>query len=127
ELTDQSRSVMVMAVLKWRGLVAGVFMALVVAAIFFLTRSPSKHPGQVGRPRLPVGAGTPAIGVQGAHGVILASDGSLWSWGANADGWPVLGLGKITNQPSLRRIGNETNWVSIAVGEDHTLAIKSDG
>jgi alpha-tubulin suppressor-like RCC1 family protein len=38
-----------------------------------------------------------------------------------------MGLGSITNQTSLHRIGSETDWTSIAVGWDHNLAIKSDG
>src|SRR6185369_13117729 len=79
------------------------------------------------RYKLPVGEGNPAIGLGSGHGVILASDGSLWVWGESTDGWPVLGLGNIANQTSLRRVGKETNWVSIAVGMQHNLAIKSDG
>ena len=79
------------------------------------------------RYKLPVGKGQPAIGLGSGHGVILASDGSLWVWGESTDGWPVLGLGNIANETSLRRVGKETNWVSIAVGMQHNLAIKADG
>ena len=63
------------------------------------------------------------------YGIFLASDGSLWSWGEERLGWPVLGLKNtnIQNTVSLRRIGNETDWVSIAAGTSHCLAIKSDG
>jgi alpha-tubulin suppressor-like RCC1 family protein len=89
-------------------------------------RHPQKPDAGV-RFKLPTGKRTPAIGLGSGHGVILASDGSLWAWGDNTDGWPVLGLGNATNQTSLHRIGNETNWVSIAVGMHHNLAIKSDG
>ena len=77
---------------------------------------------------LPVGNGTPAISLGERHGLILASDGSLWSWGSDFLGWPVLGLGnRASHSTRLRRIGHDTNWVRISAGEDHNLAIKSDG
>ena len=77
--------------------------------------------------RLPTGPVPPKIGLEKTYGVILAGDGSLWSWGENDLGWPVLGLGRITNQPTLRRIGVENDWVDIAMGWSHTLALKKDG
>ena len=77
--------------------------------------------------RLPVGTGTPAIALGSWHGIILASDGSLWSWGEDHLGWHALGLDNIQTQPCLRRIGNGTDWISLAVGAAHNLAIKSDG
>ena len=57
-----------------------------------------------------MGNGTPAISLGERHGLILASDGSLWSWGSDFLGWPVLGLGNVAPQTRLRRVGNETNW-----------------
>ncbi len=87
-------------------------------------------PAQTGRLKLPTGNITPMIGYGYSHDVIiLASDGSLWSWGEERLGWPVLGLANtnIQNTTSLRRIGNDTDWVSIAVGDSQNLAIKSDG
>jgi alpha-tubulin suppressor-like RCC1 family protein len=78
--------------------------------------------------RLPVGNGIPAIALAERHGLILASDGSLWCWGSDFLGWPVLGLGSNTlKSTSLRRIGLDSNWVNISAGTDHNLAIKSDG
>ena len=76
---------------------------------------------------LPVGQGTPAISLGERHGLILASDGSLWSWGSDFLGWPVLGLGNVPPQTRLRRIGHDTNWVSISAGTSHNMALKSDG
>jgi alpha-tubulin suppressor-like RCC1 family protein len=77
--------------------------------------------------KLPVGRGTPAISLGETHGIILASDGSLWSWGSDFLGWPVLGLGKLSKQTRLQRIGNDTDWVSISSSSAHNLAIKSNG
>jgi alpha-tubulin suppressor-like RCC1 family protein len=61
--------------------------------------------------------------------VILASDGSLWSWGEEALGWPVLGSSnpKLDHSVSLRRIGHDSDWRSVAVGDSACLAIKADG
>lgn len=99
-------------------------MLLAIGIILLITNSLS-HPSRLG---LPVGKGSPAISLGERHGLILASDGSLWSWGSDFLGWPVLGLGNRPSQStSLRRIGNETNWVSIAAGTAHNLAVKSDG
>ena len=78
--------------------------------------------------KLPTGTGRPSIAIGDNHGVILASDGSLWTWGETGFGWQVLGLGSnVRTQACLRRIGLETNWVNIAVGGSTTLALKSDG
>ena len=78
--------------------------------------------------RLPVGDRHPAISLGERHGLILASDGSLWSWGSDFAGWPVLGSGQQRKRStSLRRVGQETNWIGISAGVAHSLALKSDG
>ena len=78
--------------------------------------------------KLPTGSCKPAVAIGSNHGVILASDGSLWTWGETGFGWPVLGLGSnVRTQACLRRIGEETNWVNIAAGGSTTLALKSNG
>ncbi len=100
---------------------AAILLALCIATVVTIS-SPKK------RLKLPVGHGTPAISLGERHGLILASDGSLWSWGSDFLGWPVLGLGNFTNNSTiLRCIGNQTNWVGISAGTAHNLAIKSDG
>jgi alpha-tubulin suppressor-like RCC1 family protein len=103
--------------------VAGAIMLLVIFSIS-LTSSFTWR----GRSTLPVGSGAPAISLGERHGLILASDGSLWSWGSDFLGWPVLGLGNGQNQSlRLQRIGKETNWVLISAGASRSLALKSDG
>lgn len=87
-------------------------------------------PAQTGRLKLPTGNVTPMLYYGYSHDVIfLASDGSLWSWGEERLGWPVLGLANTNRQKtvSLRRIGKDNDWVSIAVGDSQNMAIKSDG
>jgi alpha-tubulin suppressor-like RCC1 family protein len=106
--------------------VAGAAILLATGIATIISTSPARSFSDGGL-RLPVGKGTPAISLGERHGLILASDGSLWSWGSDFLGWPVLGLGKVTPQTRLRRIGNETNWSSISAGTAHNVAIKSDG
>jgi RNA polymerase sigma factor (sigma-70 family) len=109
----------------------GVVIALTaistVSIIDYIHHSPPK---QIGRMKLPTGDVKPMIAYSYSHSIfILASDGSLWSWGEERLSWPVLGLKntKIQNTVSLRRIGSENDWVSVAVGDSECLAIKSDG
>ncbi|MCW3083497.1 MAG: domain repeat protein [Bacteroidetes bacterium] len=70
------------------------------------------------------------------HSLGLKSDGTLWSWGCNWFG--QLGDGSIKNgkrkvriggddKESPIQIGEDTNWISIAAGGNHCLALKSDG
>lgn len=107
--------------------IVGALTLLAIALVMMVSGS-LNDPLRRGRLKLPVGKGIPAVGLSERHGLILASDGSLWSWGSDFLGWPVLGLGSSTHQTiRLRRIGNETNWISISAAEDHNLAIKQDG
>lgn len=87
----------------------------------------AQEPVAATRLKLPTGKVTPAISMGGRHGIILASDGSLWSWGDNFAGWPVLALGNIRTQAVLKRIGDEQEWVGVSSSFSHNLALKSDG
>ena len=78
--------------------------------------------------KLPAGQIQPAIVFGYGHGVVLAPNGSLWSWGEQELGWAALGLGNVATQACLRRIGSEKEWRAVAAGNDgHNLALKSDG
>jgi RNA polymerase sigma factor (sigma-70 family) len=98
-----------------------------VAVVDHLRHAP---PRQTGRLKLPTGPVTPMIGYSYSHNVlVLAGDGSLWTWGENRLGWPALGLDdtNLNQTTQLRRIGQASDWKSISAGDDHSLAIKSDG
>jgi alpha-tubulin suppressor-like RCC1 family protein len=51
------------------------------------------------------------------------TDGTLWSWGNNANG--QLGLGNTGSYNSPKQVGALTNWVNIAIGGNFTLATAS--
>lgn len=110
-------------------LVTGAVLILAAATtttvIYYHRHSP---PHQTGRMRLPTGDVPPMIAYSYSHCIfILASDGSLWSWGEDRLGWPTLGYTNVEKSVSLRRIGDDADWKNVAVGSDHCLAIKSDG
>ena len=54
--------------------------------------------------------------------VAIKTDGTLWSWGFNAQA--QLGLGNTTNRSSPVQVGSSTAWYSVAAGP-HTLAISN--
>lgn len=59
------------------------------------------------------------------HTLALKSDGSVWTWGYNANG--QLGDGTGTNRSSPVQVPGLTGVVALAAGWGHTLALKSDG
>ena len=101
-----------------------LFIVVVVVGVALMVVNQSRDRDRL---KLPVGQRTPAISLGHSHGLILASDGSLWVWGDEELGWPVLGLGKTNRQPRLCRIGHETNWVGISSSEYHNFAVTADG
>ena len=107
--------------------VVGVVILLAITIAILVTSLSKGALGPI-RLRLPVGNRVPAISLGERHGLVLASDGSLWSWGSDYLGWPVLGLGDHAKPSTrLRQVGHETNWISISAAMSHNLGIKADG
>lgn len=83
----------------------------------------------------PPGTGTGtrwvAVAAGNDHSLALRSDGSLWAWGENGHG--QLGLGTTVRQvtpapvPLPRTAAPNRVWGQIAAGEEHSLALLSDG
>ena len=60
----------------------------------------------------------------------IKTDGSLWSWGYNNNfmgGVGNLGLNDTANRSSPVQVGALTTWSQVAGGQEHSLAIKTDG
>jgi alpha-tubulin suppressor-like RCC1 family protein len=60
-------------------------------------------------------------------GLAVKADGTLWAWGNNADG--QLGLDPATTPSTTRalQVGTDRDWVMVAAGDAHSLALKADG
>ena len=75
-----------------------------------------------------VGGGTNWRSVAGGqyHTAAIKTDGTLWTWGFNANG--QLGDNTVTKKSSpAQTVGGGTNWKSVECGTSHTAAIKTDG
>ena len=67
-------------------------------------------------------------GFQQTHNMAIRSDGTLWAWGNNTDGQ----LGQFTSgagtfRSSPVQVGTRNDWVSATVGDNTSMAIRSDG
>jgi alpha-tubulin suppressor-like RCC1 family protein len=74
-----------------------------------------------------IGSGTNWVSVAARmfHTVALKSDGTLWAWGSNY--YAQLGDGTATDRYSPKQeYTHSTNWVSVAAGVEHAVALKSD-
>ena len=66
-----------------------------------------------------------AIAPGGSHSVVLAWDGTVWTWGGNSEG--QLGNGRSAPPPGPAEVSGLTGVVAISAGYAHTLALQSDG
>jgi alpha-tubulin suppressor-like RCC1 family protein len=61
------------------------------------------------------------------HTLALKTDGSLWAWGSNASGKVGIITDDATLYRSPNRVDTASDWVAVAAGYGHSLALKSDG
>jgi alpha-tubulin suppressor-like RCC1 family protein len=64
-----------------------------------------------------------AVAAGGSHTLAIRSDGSLWTWGLNAAG--QLGDGTRTAQVSPKQIGVAKDWIAVAAGDAHSVALEA--
>jgi alpha-tubulin suppressor-like RCC1 family protein len=67
----------------------------------------------------------PMVATGQFHTAAIRTDGTLWTWGGNANG--QLGSGTTVDQTSPVQIGSNTTWTSVAAGDTHTVALRADG
>ncbi len=61
-----------------------------------------------------------------SHTAAIKTDGTLWTWGNNANG--RLGTNNITHRSSpVQTVSGGNNWRQVSTGEAYTTAIKTDG
>jgi alpha-tubulin suppressor-like RCC1 family protein/flagellar hook assembly protein FlgD len=68
-----------------------------------------------------------AVAAGGSHTVALKANGTLWAWGKNDNGQVGTGSSTTTQYNSPTQIGTGTAWIAVSAGENHTVALKSDG
>lgn len=63
------------------------------------------------------------------HSAGIKTNGTLWVWGYNFYGQGGQGTGGTTYAiiSTPTQVGTDNNWLSVSVGTNYTLAIKSDG
>ncbi|MFH1228250.1 MAG: fibronectin type III domain-containing protein [Planctomycetota bacterium] len=68
------------------------------------------------------------IACAASHTIAIKTDGSLWAWGVN-DQYGEFGDGTTNNQSHIPKLISATGWLgaTIACGESHTVAIKTNG
>jgi alpha-tubulin suppressor-like RCC1 family protein len=66
-----------------------------------------------------------ACGAYSSNSFGIKTDGTLWSWGYNAQG--SLGLGNTTQYNSPMQVGALTSWLKISSAAYAVLAIKTNG
>jgi alpha-tubulin suppressor-like RCC1 family protein len=62
------------------------------------------------------------------HTMALKKDGSLWAWGNNENG--QLGVSTSPSYPIRKeptRVGTDSDWAQISIGNSYSLALKTDG
>ncbi len=70
-----------------------------------------------------------AISAGGAHTAAVTTGGALWAWGYNGTGagGGALGTGDILERLIPTLIGADIDWLSVAAGGGHTVALKTTG
>ena len=58
--------------------------------------------------------------------VAVKTNGTLWAWGVNSVAG-ILGDGTSTSKSSPVQIGTLSDWLDIACGHSHTIAVKTNG
>ena len=61
-----------------------------------------------------------------AHSAGIQLDGSLWTWGASANGRLGLGDSAAKNETSPKLVSRD-RWITVSAGDSHTVAVQEDG
>ena len=62
-----------------------------------------------------------------SHTSAIKTDGTLWTWGRNANGQLGINNAATTSSTPVTTFAGGTNWKQVAGGDYHTAAIKTDG
>src|ERR1043165_3355074 len=76
-------------------------------------------------PSLPSGKVVPQLASSFGSAVLLAPDGSLWTWGEESTMLHLRGVSNRANLP--QRMGSDSDWSRLALGMEHIAALRRDG
>ena len=68
-----------------------------------------------------------SIAAGDSHSLALRTNGTLWAWGKNRSGQLGIGLFSSVGRTVPTQVGITNDWIAVAAGMDHTLALKTDG
>jgi|GEM_PF-3037766 len=132
--THQPLPVQVGTDANWRTITNGFFFSAAIKTDGTLWTWGRNGRGQLGLNTnlsvrsLPVQVGTDTtwrvISAGSEFVIALKKNGTLWSWGYNAEG--QLGYGNTTTQFTPVQIGTDSNWIAVSAGERHSLALRAD-
>ncbi len=126
----------------WASISAGGFFTIAIKTDGTLWAWGSNYAGQLGDGCTPmsscankttptqIGTDTDwaAVAAGGNHVIALKTNGTLWAWGTNVYGELGNGAPGPTAYSSVPvQIGTAMDWKTIAVGDMHSLAIKTNG
>jgi len=122
---------------SWASIASGWYHSLAVKTDKTLWSWGDNGAGQLGlgdetRRNVPTQVGTDtnwaSVTAGSNHTLAVKADGTLWVWGYNYSGQLGLGdSGSGTDRNVPAQVGTGTSWASIAAGNDHSLAVKTDG
>ncbi|MCL2503163.1 MAG: cell wall-binding repeat-containing protein [Coriobacteriia bacterium] len=75
--------------------------------------------------RIGTGDDWATVAAGGTHSLAIKDDGTLYAWGANAQG--QLGDSTNANKNAPVQVGTDDDWSAVAAGYQHSLGVKSDG
>lgn len=127
---------------KWASISAGGFFTVAIKTDGTLWAWGDNNSAQLGDgcvPRstcadkaIPTQIGTDtnwvAVAAGSNHVLALKANGTLWAWGNNSEGQignGLIGVDAYNTAPA--QIGNDTDWKTVAAGDMHSLAIKTNG
>ena len=95
---------------------------LVLLALIFALSGCTYHTGGIAS-RVTMPPATISLSL--THTAVILPDGSLWTWGRNWSG--QLGDGTFDHSEEPVRVGNDTDWMSVAARGNNTFALRNDG
>jgi len=96
-----------------------------ITIVALRSNSDKEHRINVGR-LLPPGKVAPQLLSFWDAALLLAPDGSLWTWGGT--GFQLMGqMGQKTITQTPRRIGSDSDWMKVSSSAQFTIAQKADG